>query len=88
MPTHSISTVVPLLSLLLVCFTNSWGTDLSWAEVELELNEIQYTEADEVERQRAVLSGMVGAIPGRSVAGGTFPVAPFVLSLLRSFRYA
>ena len=35
-----------------LCSTNSWGTNLRWAEAELELNEIRYTEADEAERQR------------------------------------
>ncbi len=35
-----------------LCSTNSWGTDLRWAEAELELNEIRYTEAGEAERQR------------------------------------
>lgn len=31
--------------------TSSWGTDLHWAEMELELNEIRYTEADLATRQ-------------------------------------
>lgn len=43
-----------------LCSTKSWGTDLRWAEIELELNEVRYTEADETERQRmeAVMSAV------------------------------
>lgn len=29
-----------------LCSTTSWGTNLRWTEIELELNEIRYTEAD------------------------------------------
>lgn len=29
-----------------LCSTQSWGTDLRWGEMEMELNEIRYTEAD------------------------------------------
>jgi hypothetical protein len=35
-----------------LCSTSSWGTNLKWAEAELELNEIRYTEANAVEQQR------------------------------------
>lgn len=35
-----------------LCSTKSWGTNLKWAEAELELNEIRYTAADEAERHR------------------------------------
>ncbi len=35
-----------------LCSTESWATDLRWAECELELNEIRYTEAREDERER------------------------------------
>ncbi len=35
-----------------LCSTSSWGVNLRWAEAELELNEIRYTEANEAERQR------------------------------------
>lgn len=34
-----------------LCSTKSWGTNLKWAEIELELNEIRYTEAGDSERQ-------------------------------------
>lgn len=33
------------------CSTTSWGTNLGWTDMELELNEIRYTEADPIERQ-------------------------------------
>lgn len=33
-----------------LCSTTSWGADLRWAEIELELNEIRYTVADEATR--------------------------------------
>lgn len=33
-----------------LCSTSSWGTDLHWAEMELELNEIRYTQADQATR--------------------------------------
>ncbi|HHS12272.1 MAG TPA: CYTH domain-containing protein [bacterium] len=33
------------------CSTTSWGTKLGWTDMELELNEIRYTEATEGERQ-------------------------------------
>jgi hypothetical protein len=32
--------------------TKSWGTNLKWAELELELNEIRYTEANPENRQK------------------------------------
>ena len=35
-----------------LCSTNSWGTNLKWAEAELELDENRYTEADTAERKR------------------------------------
>jgi hypothetical protein len=42
------------------CTSGSWETDLRWAEIELELNEIRYTEADAVERQR--MAAVIGEI--------------------------
>lgn len=33
-----------------LCSTSSWGTDVHWAEMELELNEIRYTQADQATR--------------------------------------
>jgi hypothetical protein len=35
-----------------LCATNDWGVNLRWSEVELELNEIRYTEADGANRER------------------------------------
>lgn len=35
-----------------LCSTTSWGADLQWAEIELELDENRYTGADDTERQR------------------------------------
>lgn len=34
-----------------LCKTSSWGVDERWGEMELELNEIRFTEADEATRQ-------------------------------------
>lgn len=34
-----------------LCSTESWGVDERWGEMELELNEIRYTEADEATRR-------------------------------------
>jgi hypothetical protein len=34
-----------------LCTSSSWGASLRWTEMELELNEIRYTEADESARQ-------------------------------------
>jgi hypothetical protein len=35
-----------------LCSTKSWGANLKWAEMELELNEIRYTEANSEVRQK------------------------------------
>lgn len=35
-----------------VCSTNSWATDIHWVEIELELNEIRFTQADNAEREK------------------------------------
>ena len=43
-----------------LCSTNSWRVDLRWAEVELELNEIRYTEATEADRQK--MARVIGQI--------------------------
>jgi hypothetical protein len=35
-----------------LCSTDSWGANLTWAEIELELDENRYTEANAAERDR------------------------------------
>lgn len=42
------------------CATTSWGTDVRWVEIELELSEIRYTEADMP--GRAAMEAVIDAI--------------------------
>lgn len=53
-----------------LCSSTSWGTDLKWTEIELELNEIRYTEADATGRKwmerinEQIQADLMAAFPG------------------------